>query len=57
MDIDSTKCDDETLHRDAEKIEQYYMDVMGRLLKEEFETRKHTLTHGEWHRILNYCND
>ena len=59
MDIndDNTKCDDETLHRDAEKIEKYYMGVIGRLLEEEFEAQKHTLPHGEWQRVLNYCND
>ena len=59
MDIndDNTKCDDEALHRDAEKIEKYYMGVIGRLLEEEFEAQKHALPHGEWQRVLNYCND
>ena len=39
----NNSCDDETLHRDAEKVHKYYTDVMGRLLEEEFETTTHAL--------------
>ena len=50
-------CDDDTLHRDAERVRKYYDDVMTRMLTEEFETTKHTMSYGEWQRILNYIND
>ena len=50
-------CDDDTLHRDAERVRKYYDDVMTRMLEEEFETTKHTMSYGEWQRILNYIND
>ena len=55
----NTKYDDETLHRDAEKVEKYYMEIMGRMLQDEFDTCKDNLmTHGEWERgVVNYCND
>ena len=35
---DNTNYNDETLHRDAKKIEKYYMEVMGRMLQDEFDT-------------------
>ena len=50
-------CDDDTLHRDAEKVRKYYDDVMVRMIEEEFETTKHTMSYREWQRILNYIND
>ena len=50
-------CDDETLHRDAERVHRYYGDVMARMLEEELETTKHTMSYGEWQWILNYIND
>ena len=54
---DDDGCDDDTLHRDAEKVRKYYDDVMVRMIEEEFETTKHTMSYGEWQRILNYIND
>ena len=50
-------CDDDTLHRDAERVCKYYDDVMARMIEEEFKTTKHTMSYGEWQRILNYIND
>ena len=50
-------CDETTLHRDAERVCKYYDDVMARMIEEEFETTKHTMSYGEWQRILNYLND
>ena len=37
-------CDDEMLHRNAERVHTYYGDVMTRMLEEEFETTKHTMS-------------
>ena len=50
-------CDDDTLHRDAERVRKYYDDVMAQMIEEEFETTKYTMSYGEWQRILNYIND